>query len=779
QSEGENKIELEHHRDSLKGLGINAHSLQPAVWIKPEDEQFSENIFNQYNLNPDKTIALFAAAQFDHRVYQHYGKALSEFCRKNNFKVIALGAQQDYEINRKNLDAIGVESFNLSGKTTILQSAAIIKLCKMAVGAETSLAHIACAVGTPNVILLGGGHFGRFIPYSPLTSIACLPLECYGCNWGCRYRTPHCVKDLAPQVLSEALKQTFEIPSQKSRIFIQGNSLWQRDPEKPQWKSCEDLININNVEIIPVGSDTPHPERNIDNTEVRQAAYNLFRQKPLIAKSITPKNEFGKKIPAEKKMSIEIPNILLKSKIDLPYISIVTPSYNQSKYLEECIDSILSQKYPNLEYIIMDGGSTDGSIEIIKKYEKHLAYWQSKPDGGQYKAIEEGFRRSTGEIMAWINSDDKHHPDSLFKAAYIFNKHADIEWITARPTAWNSQGQLISVGPVPVWDGKEHNRTGRKEHYIQQEATFWKRTLWNKAGAKLNTQLQFAGDFELWVRFFKHAQLYSVDTLLGGFRHHTNQKTKVSMEKYYQEAEQTVQAEQADNQSACLRTAPEPLPFENKDFFIFKALALNSQVTENKPGSLLPDNASGYKYDVSIVLSTKDRAQLLDQMLNSLEDAVAGLNYELIVIEGDSSDNTSEILGKHGVTKIYNELEHLGSGKHSWSQLYNFGFSKARGKWAMYASDDIIFSKNCITNAVVRLNRQNDRIAGGIFFYKNSMSRLDWDKYGIDFTHGSKLLLNYGLVRLEHFRKVGGLDEIYKFYCADTDLCYKLYQEGL
>ncbi len=183
------------------------------------------------------------------------------------------------------------------------------------------------------------------------------------------------------------------------------------------------------------------------------------------------------------------------------------------------------------------------------------------------------------------------------------------------------------------------------------------------------------------------------------------------------------------------------------------------------------------EYDVSIILCTKDRAQLLGQMLASLEKATRGITYEIIVVEGGSSDNTLEILGKHNITKLYSESEYFGPGKHSWPQLYNFGFSKATGKWAMYASDDIIFSENCITNAVKYLQEQEDRVSGGIFFYKNTKpTNREWIDFGIDFAQGNKLMLNYGLIRLDHFREVDGLDEQYKFYCADTDFCYKLYE---
>ena len=184
------------------------------------------------------------------------------------------------------------------------------------------------------------------------------------------------------------------------------------------------------------------------------------------------------------------------------------------------------------------------------------------------------------------------------------------------------------------------------------------------------------------------------------------------------------------------------------------------------------------QYDVSIVLGTKDRGPLLDQMLTSLKTAAKGISYEVVIVEGASSDNTLEVLKKHGITHYYKEAEHLGPGKHTWAQLFNFCFSKARGKWVTYSSDDIIYCENSLSNAVAQLNKSGDEVAAGVFFYKNIIAEKGWDKFGMDFTRGHKLLLNYGLMRLDHFREVGGIEESYKFYCGDTDLCYKFYKSG-
>lgn len=248
----------------------------------------------------------------------------------------------------------------------------------------------------------------------------------------------------------------------------------------------------------------------------------------------------------------------------LPKVSIVTPSFNQSEYLEECIDSILSQNYPNLEYIIMDGGSTDGSVEIIKKYEKHLTYWQSQPDGGQYNAINEGFKKTSGEIMSWLNSDDKYHRDALFKVAYLFESFPGVEWLTGHQTFWGKEGEIAHVEQgVPSHCRKDYLEGRYNKPFIQQESTFWKRSLWERAGSCLRTDLQYAGDLELWVRFFRYALLFSVDTFIGGYRSHGNQKAALFMDRYDAEAVTVIEAEKTLHGEQYVQMSPEaPTPLE-------------------------------------------------------------------------------------------------------------------------------------------------------------------------------------------------------------------------
>jgi len=217
-------------------------------------------------------------------------------------------------------------------------------------------------------------------------------------------------------------------------------------------------------------------------------------------------------------------------------ISIVTPSYNQAKFLERTILSVLNQNYPNLEYIIIDGGSKDGSVEIIKRYEKFLSYWISEPDKGQADAIKKGFDKSTGEIIAYINSDDTYLPRSFFKMAEASQKHFEADLIFGDIYFINEYDQIIGECKLTnlnithlVYEGI----------CLTQQATFWTKEIYNKVGG-LNPKYKFCMDFDLFTRIADMGQLNYIPGHIANFRIHKDSKTSTNLDIWSVEHDEIV-----------------------------------------------------------------------------------------------------------------------------------------------------------------------------------------------------------------------------------------------
>lgn len=231
-----------------------------------------------------------------------------------------------------------------------------------------------------------------------------------------------------------------------------------------------------------------------------------------------------------------------------PKFSIVTPSFNQSAFLEETILSVLNQDYPNIEYIVIDGGSTDDSVKIIRKYADRLAYWVSEPDAGQYDAINKGFGRSTGNLMGWLNSDDKLLPWGIRGAVKIFQECPEIDWLTSTEQIfWSRSGVPAHLSRIDgysrqtFYSGRNLARDDYFRFHTMQECTFWRRTLWDRAGGRMGAGFKAAGDFDLWARFWETAELASVNVPMAGFRLHGFQKSLRIYPTYLEEGRNVLQ----------------------------------------------------------------------------------------------------------------------------------------------------------------------------------------------------------------------------------------------
>ncbi len=203
-------------------------------------------------------------------------------------------------------------------------------------------------------------------------------------------------------------------------------------------------------------------------------------------------------------------------------VSIVTPSYNQARYLEETMRSVLEQDYPQIEYIVVDGGSTDGSVDVIKKYAQRLGYWVSEKDRGQTDALNKGFAQAHGDILAWINSDDTFEPGAVAAAVKALDEHPDAAAVYGETNFIDENGRVIGRFPAAQTD---YRRLRQGYVHVPQQATFFRADLWKKVGP-LDPSFYFAMDYDLWVRLAREAPLvYLPGRLWANFRLHSDAKT--------------------------------------------------------------------------------------------------------------------------------------------------------------------------------------------------------------------------------------------------------------
>jgi glycosyltransferase involved in cell wall biosynthesis len=205
----------------------------------------------------------------------------------------------------------------------------------------------------------------------------------------------------------------------------------------------------------------------------------------------------------------------------LPLVSIVTPSYNQSRFIEATILSVLNQDYPNIEYLIVDGGSQDGSLEIIHKYGERLSWWVSEPDQGQTDAINKGFAHAKGDIFAWLNSDDTYLPNAVSEVVSFLLSHPEVGMVYGDANFIDLSGRVTGQFNAQQ---TSYQRLRRGGVYIPQQATFWRADLWHQV-APLDLSFFFAMDYDLWVRLAQITEIRYVPRLWANFRLHEQGKT--------------------------------------------------------------------------------------------------------------------------------------------------------------------------------------------------------------------------------------------------------------
>ena len=223
--------------------------------------------------------------------------------------------------------------------------------------------------------------------------------------------------------------------------------------------------------------------------------------------------------------------LLAMTQDSMKLVSIITPSFNQARYLEATIQSVLSQEYPRIEYIVIDGASTDRSVEIIKGYENRLAYWISEKDSGQAEAINKGLTHATGEILAWLNSDDYYLPKTISEVVRVFEENPDVLMMYGDMLAVDEQGKTINV--------LKYKQLSLQDlicfQIIGQPAVFFRREAYEKAG-RLDTTFHFMLDHHLWIRMASQGKILHIPQILAAARYHAEAKNRARAAEFGREA---------------------------------------------------------------------------------------------------------------------------------------------------------------------------------------------------------------------------------------------------
>lgn len=226
----------------------------------------------------------------------------------------------------------------------------------------------------------------------------------------------------------------------------------------------------------------------------------------------------------------------MKNKKNPPRISVITPSYNQGRFIKETIDSVLSQNYPNLEYWIIDGGSTDETVTLLKSYGKKI-HWISEKDKGQANGINKGMKRATGEIVTYLNSDDVFLPNALNTIADFFFTHPEAQWVSGDYFIIDEVGNKIQSYVARYKTLLRESPTLSKlsiANYVIQPSTFWRRDLLKKIGL-FDESLRYCMDYDYWMRVMQKYPLYTLDNHFSLFRIHTSSKGGVQYKNQFDE----------------------------------------------------------------------------------------------------------------------------------------------------------------------------------------------------------------------------------------------------
>ena len=439
---GGSKPEMAHHAAFLRGLGISADHLQPVIWTSEDDEHLAEAFFRQHGLDPLRTMAVFPFTQHAIKNYPAFAPALAKFV---GWSFLVFGGAESEPGCEELTRALPGPAFNLAGRTSLREMAALIRRCRIMVGSDSCGPHIACAAGVPNVVVLGGGHPGRFFPYSPLTSVAVLPLPCSGCSWACKFPAPHCVTDITPAFLADVIRRSIESTATCARVF-------------------------------------PHPSDRASLIEGGPAKHFAETKAEIIQVSEST------------------------GAATEPLVSVLVSTYAAEKYLRACLDDLEAQTIADkIEIIVIDSGSPENERGIVEDFQRrhtNIRYIRTEREP-LYVAWNRGVKLSRGRFVVNANTDDSRRPDAFQILLEAMETHQDADLAYAH---YGMSGRANDqFPPKSVFRNVRHDPYHPAQllfYCITGCLQFWRKSALERIGG-FDESLKCVADYEILLRFMR------------------------------------------------------------------------------------------------------------------------------------------------------------------------------------------------------------------------------------------------------------------------------------
>jgi len=455
--------EVERNLDVIRRLGGTVGSVGLEAWLSPDDEAFAQQIIATYGLTQDRPLIALGVGKRDRKrrwPLEYFTELGARLARDHAARLVVFGEAAERDLADELQRQLRNELVNLVGRTTLRQTVAILKRCALYVGNDYGVKHLAAAAGVP-VVETNAYPLGASPthPDSP----------CHFAPWG----VPH-------------------------RVL---------QPEKPR-PPCSSACQAAEAHCI----------REVTVDQARAAAAQFLRESTRSATHVPSASASRTTGTRNGRATSSAPVRADRS----PLVSVVTPSFNQGAFLEETILSVLSQQYPNLEYLVLDGGSSDGSVDVIRRHAERLAYWASEPDGGQADAVNKGFARATGEILGWLNSDDTYEPGAVRAAVETFCAHPEADALYGDCAYVDEAGKPLTVFRGQPFDLAAYLTT---EGFIHQPTVFFRRRVLEQIGF-LDPAFHLCLDYEYWLRIGLACRWHYVPRTMARFRLHPLGKTR-------------------------------------------------------------------------------------------------------------------------------------------------------------------------------------------------------------------------------------------------------------